>query len=69
MTDSPDTEAHWTGRTDDRPGPDWDPAGIESRADPDADTVTFLRRQGDDETTTAWLTVDAEHVSDVDDWR
>jgi len=69
MTEAPDPEAHWTGRNDDRPGPNWDPAGIESRTDEDADTVTFLSRKGERETTTAWLTIDTEHVLDVDDCR
>jgi hypothetical protein len=69
MTDSPNPEAHWTGRDEDRPGPEWDPAGIESRTDEDADTVTFLSRQGESETTTAWLTIDAAHVVEVDDCR
>jgi hypothetical protein len=52
-----------------RPGPDVDPAGIESRVDDDADTVTFVtvREAGDE--TTAWLTVDATHVVDVADHR
>jgi hypothetical protein len=69
MTKSPDPDAHRTGPTDDRPRPGWDPAGIESRTDEDADTVTFLSRKGKEETTTAWLTIDAEHVLDVDDCR
>ena len=71
MPDPPDSESHRTDRgpDPDRPGPDWDPAGVESRTDEDAGIVTFLSRQGDRETSTAWLTVDAENVLDVEDCR
>lgn len=66
MTDptDPDSKRHI-----DRPGPDLDLAGIESRSDEDAGTVTFLARRGDRDTTTAWITVGADHVDDVADWR
>lgn len=67
MTDPTDPGPY--RRDDDRPGPDVDVAGIESRTDEDAGTVTFLSNREDRDTTTAWLTVDAEHVVEVADRR
>jgi hypothetical protein len=55
--------------TDDRPGPDADLAGTETRVDHDAGTVTFVSDRRPGEETTAWLTVDADHVLDVADCR
>lgn len=38
---------------------------IEVVSDPEGDTVTFVSRETDRETTTAWITVDAEVVVDI----
>lgn len=73
MSDSPDPDSQrHTERArkgSDRPGPDLDLAGVESRVDEDAATVTFLSREGENDLTTAWITVDDDHVLDVADCR
>jgi hypothetical protein len=67
MTDQTDSAPHRP--SDGRPGPDVDLAGIESRVDEEANTVTFCTDRGSADETTAWLTVDADHVVDVADCR
>jgi hypothetical protein len=64
MGDSSDSEptAH---RIDSRPHPgaSTDTAYVEAIPDPDSETVTFVsRRPEDGETTTAWITVEADLV-------
>lgn len=68
MSDHSDSAPH-APTTDSRPGPDFDLAGIETRVDHDADTVTFVSDRRTGAETTAWLTVDADHVVAVADRR
>ncbi len=56
-----DSPAHWV---DDRSptDPDHGTARVEAIPDPDSETVTFAWRGGDGETTTAWITAEADLV-------
>lgn len=71
MTDASDHDSAIPWIDDRRARRDGHPAvpEVETMSDAESDTVTFVSRETDHDTTTAWITVDGDLVVDVAEYQ